>query len=202
MGSFQTKAESAPHADPPVVDNEIDSQSGYFLESVIDDLKRDWFQSENASKLRVFERLGGSIDMDPRYSIQFYTKIMEESHIQSALIINLLGGLIKIASLPILDLGNPIQPQSLSGNLQYLVASDLTAPVMRGIDWEGRPFVVFLFQFQGQKQVCSLIQGDAKVPLQWILGGPDCPWFPCLQPFEIDSIAYKYLDELIQSHNT
>ncbi len=207
MGSFQTKAESAPRAHPqPLADNENDNeregQSRYFADYPAEDLKGYWFQSDNESRLKLFERIGGAIDIDPRHSIQFCVEIMEKTCIQSALIINLLGGLMKINSLPILDLGSQIHPQSQCGNLLYLVASDLSAPMMRGIDFHGRPFLAFQFPFQGQNRVASLLQVDIKAPLNWVLGGPDSDWLgPCLQPLELDSIAYKHLQKLILSHN-
>jgi hypothetical protein len=204
MGSFQTKAESAPHTLNDNPTNQIEGSSHYFSESSSTNFKGYWFHDENESRLKLFEKIGGSIEMDPKSSMNFYLGIMEETKIQSALIINLFGGLTTIASLPILDLGSPILSVStkhLSGNLHYLTADDLTAPVMRGLDCIGRPFLAFKFIFKGEKQVASLFANDLKLPLEWMLEGPDSEWFgSCPQLLELDSITYKQLFSYLQSN--
>jgi hypothetical protein len=53
-------------------------------------------------------------------------------------VIAALGGSAAFEALPILDLG---QRSGHSGYLDFLTAEDLSAPVMKGIDCSGRPFV-------------------------------------------------------------
>lgn len=93
---------------------------------------------------KVFEAVSGEIDIDTRYSPEEYLEMLSETQIYNADIINMCDGLPNIVKLPKITL-----PESrFRGDyIDFLGPEDLNAPMTRGIDPYGRPFISFLYKF-------------------------------------------------------
>lgn len=107
-------------------------------------------------KRKLFKALGGPIPIDPNNEaadIESNFKALSETRINHRGIINACGGLNNIIKFPILCI-NKERFQRLEhegyyrrgiydDNLRFLTTEDTTAPVMRGLNPWGKPFLVF-----------------------------------------------------------
>lgn len=69
------------------------------------------------------------------------------------------GGEEAFNQLPILDIGDRVGEDE---NIDFLTVEDLSAPVMRGTDRFGRPFVAFHMQSDGADGVMTLFQSNQR----------------------------------------
>ena len=82
-------------------------------------------------------------------------------------LIKALGGKHAALRLPVLDLG---QRMGHTGYLDFLTPKDLSAPIMRGIDSLGRPFIAICYRTRERVSVECLFQRYTDDPKTWTAG--------------------------------
>lgn len=91
--------------------------------------------------------------MDPSASFQENIDMLYEMSIYFPYMIHALGGIKKAFELPVLDLK---EKSGSTGYIDFIESNEMSAPIMRGIDCYGRPFVTFRYKLLSQKQYDEL----------------------------------------------
>ena len=177
----------------------------------VDEPKKDCANCSNCGKPKadmtpyqvLFKRVGGVIHIDPNYPVSHYEKILDETKIESADLINACGGLLAISGYPVLDLKGQMGSTEY---IDFLKSGDLSSSIMRGLDKFGRPFIAFRYVVRSGTscavEVETMFQRYRNDPKIWTTGGKCSNQISMYQPRIADSdkdgSAYRAITERLQ----
>ncbi|MDF2549116.1 MAG: hypothetical protein K0S07_183 [Chlamydiales bacterium] len=118
----------------------------------------------------LFKKAGGVIDYDPEL-IEQSLQAIDEVKIRQPAILKALGGLLHVQQLPILNLKGQ---KGQFGYIDFIEPEMMSAPVMRGIDIDQRPFIAFKYVINEGDEMAeyveTLFQRYSDEPLIWVSG--------------------------------
>ncbi len=114
----------------------------------------------------LYKLVNGVICVDPSKDVTDYCRLATNLGIYDARIINLLGGLDYLISLPILELQGQLTWRDY---IDYLNPEDLSHSIMRGINNQ-RPFIAFRYRVASECVVEVLHQRYTGDPTCWTCG--------------------------------